>query len=792
METSDVLTGRAALSLPTAMLVGLAVASASWPSLALAGALGPAESTVTGAPAAQVKPVEEHMGSTRVIDGYRWMEPPSGPELDAYMHAQTTIADNALAKIPGRAGMTSAITALDAPGASISALTPDGETLYYLKRGPTDDVARLVLRRASGGTEKVLVDPETLADVKPNSEIDQFAPSLDGNYIAYGIEYAGPDTSTLRIYDAVRNTTLAERIEGARFAQVTWRPDGTGFYYTRAVATDAVAPTDAAQHPQPAAPIRLDRHSWGHLGVFMHILGTDPARDAPILDGTKLPFAFNGTNAIPRLLIPPASDYALAIVSDGVSPNLAVATVPVSQLRQLPAPWQVVAAQGDGVTQIVASGPIAFLLTSADAPRLRVATVDLADPGFSHSRTVVPQTDGVITGIAAASDALYLARREGASMHLLRLDYNENAPKEVKLPYAGTIAPVYGVGTAREWGGLVADPRSSGAMFSLESWAHPLTWMRFDMHLRRAMDMALLPDQKLDASLYKTIETTAKADDGTLIPLSIIMRQGITLDHARPALVDAYGSFGYAFDPRFLPLALAWADAGGVFAVAHVRGGGELGEAWHQAGTLARKINAATDMLACAKTLIQLGYTDSAHLAGMGTNAGALAIGNAITIEPSAFRAALINAGLNNPLRAEDTPGHDIDILELGTVHIPLQQAAVLSVDPYARIKDGVEYPAVLLTGSTTDSYEPIWQTTKMAARLQAATTSGRPVLLHVAFDRGRDGPTRAQRDIEQADELSFLLWQLGAPEFQPGADRGIATKKLHHARRRRGDTDDG
>jgi prolyl oligopeptidase len=264
------------------------------------------------------------------------------------------------------------------------------------------------------------------------------------------------------------------------------------------------------------------------------------------------------------------------------------------------------------------------------------------------------------------------------------------------------------------------------------------------------------------------------------------------MDHARPALVDAYGSFGYAFDPRFMPMALAWADQGGVFAVAHVRGGGEQGEAWHEAGTLARKANAATDMLACAKSLIQLGYTDQAHLAGMGVNAGALAIGNAISMEPATFRAALISAGLDNPLRVEDVPGHDIDILELGTVHIPLQQAAVLSVDPYAQVKDGVGYPAVMLTGSTTDPHEPVWETAKFAARLQAATTSGRPILLRVAFDQGRDGPTRTQRDAEQADELSFLLWQLGVPGFQPGADRGLATRKTRHFHRRHDDDNPG
>jgi prolyl oligopeptidase len=681
--------------------------------------------------------------------------------------------------------MIRAITSIDLPGVSISAMTPDGETLYYLKRGSVDDVARLVLRRAAGGAEKILIDPETLPDVKAHSEIDQFAPSQDGNFIVYGLEYAGPDTSTLRIYDAVRNTTLPERIEGARFAQVTWRPDGTGFYYTRAVAPNpANTPLDTTQAMPGAAGAKPDGRSWAHLGVFLHILGTDTLRDAKILDGAKLPFLFSGAADIPRLLIPPASDYALAVVSDGISPSLAIATVPLAQLSQQPAPWQMVASQADGVTQIVVTQSTAFLLTSANAPRLRVATEDLADPGFGRARTVVPPTDGVITGIAAASDALYVARRQGAAMHLLRLDFRESEAQEVRLPFIGTIAPVFGVGTAREWGGLVADPRSSEAYFSLESWAHPLTWLRFDTHLHRAVDMGVLPDPAIDASHYQTIETTAKAADGTEIPLSIIARQDVAMDHSRPTLVDAYGSFGYAFDPRFMPEALAWADQGGVFAVAHVRGGGELGEAWHEAGTLARKINAATDMLACAKALIQAGYTDQAHLAGTGTNAGALAIGNAITLQPAMFRAAVINAGLNNPLRVEDLPGHDIDVLEMGSVHIPLQQAAVLSVDPIAQIKDGVEYPAVLLTGSTTDKAEPLWETAKMAARLQAATTSGHPILLRAAFDYSQDGPSRIQRDQAQGDELAFLLWQLGAQAFQPGSEHVAGVRKTSHRRR--------
>jgi prolyl oligopeptidase len=769
-------------------LAWLAAAGALWggtlqgaPPAGMAGARSTAAASAPRtAIVAPAQPVTDHIGPDSVTDNYRWMEDTAAPGLQSYLHAASEAAAAVIGRIGGRERLVRDLTTLDAPAVTISALTPDGETVYYLKRGPTDDVARLMLRRAAGGAEKLLVDPETVPDARPHSEIDQFVPSLDGNFVAYGLEDSGPDSSILRIYDATRNVTLPERIDGARFAQLTWRPDSAGFYYTRAVAP--AAPRDAqAAKGSPAGKDssagKADLHYWGHLGVFMHMLGTDTATDVMVLDGARLPFAFAGTDAIPRLLIPPASDNALAIVSDGVSPSLVVATVPLSQLGEQPAPWQMVAAQADGVTQVVTSGSLAFLLTSSGAPTLRVATEDLADPGFEHSRTVVAASGGVITGIAAAQDALYVARRQGAAMELLRLDYRDTKPQPVRLPFAGTIAPVYGVGAAREWGGLVADPRSPGALFSLQSWAHPLAWERYDTHGAKVVDTGLLADPKVDPAQYDTVEMQAVAADGTKIPLSVVSRKGVALDHARPTLVAAYGSYGYAYDARYYPLALAWADQGGVFAVAHVRGGGELGEAWHQAGTLARKMTAATDMLACANALIQAGYTDRAHLAGMGTNAGALAVGNAITRDPGMFRAVVIRAGLTNPLRVQDLPGQEINLLELGDVHIPLQQEAVLSVDPYAQVKDGLPYPAVLLTTSANDAREPVWESAKMAARLQAATTSGRPVLLLVAFDQSVAGPTQAQLDAEEADDMAFLLWQLEVPGFVP-EERVLATHR--------------
>ncbi len=693
-------------------------------------------------PVAQLRPVSNRYGATTLVDNYRWMETQPNPELRSYVTASAAYADAALARIPGREALRRTMTALDPPRVSIPALVQDGEDIFYLRRSPKDDVARLFARGATGGTEHMLVDPEMLPDVPAHSEIGSFTPSPDGAYVAYIMSDSGPDSAVLRILDVPGKKTLPDRIEQARFAGVAWNSSGTSFYYTRPVDTHAANP-------------------WEHLGVFLHRLGTPTMRDTMVLDGAHLPFPFHGPHVVPRLLLPPASDYALAVVSDGVSPEIAVYTVATSLLQQVPAPWVAVSPQGQGATQVAVSFSLAFLLTSNNAPTFRVINEDLADPGLDHARTVLAAVpDGVITGIAAASDALYVTRRQGVGSQLLRLDYRDPTPQRVELPVAGTIGPASADTLLHDTTlghpvSLVADPRAAGAVFSLESWAWPRSWLRYDIHRHRAVDAGLAPPAPDSLAAYRATETTVVARDGTKIPLSIIARRDVPLDHARPTVIEAYGSYGYAEDPHFLPAALAWADQHGVYAIAHVRGGGELGPPWHVAGQFARKRNTITDLLSCADALTAEGYTSPAHLGGLGINAGAIAIGGAITWAPASLRAAVFRDGLLNPLRATES-GPPEALMEFGGAHNPAEFVNLLPIDAYSQVREGTEYPAVLLTGHPPDDADQTWQSAKMAARLEAASTSGRPVLLRL------ENPRAGGASSTQVDELAFLLWQLG------------------------------
>jgi len=696
------------------------------------------------APTADIEPVKDTYFGTTLTDNYRWMEGDPTSRFRDFLTASSQFADSQIARVEGRDKIYTDIDRFSLPYVVVSDMTPDGETLFYLKRGPADDVARLTMRGGNSGDEEVLVDPEALPDAPPNSEIDQIAPSRDGTYVAFGLADQGPDSTVLRIYDTAHQKSLNERISGARFAAVAWLPDSSGFYYTRPVDR---GPTN---------------RRFLRLGVFLHRLRTDPDHDRLILDAAKLKMPFHAATIVPRIVLPPASDYALAVLSDGVSQELAVYALPQSQVLEESDPWRPLATQGDSVTEVSVSGSLAFLLTHAGAPTARVVTEDLADPGFATARTIMPAGDGVITGIAAASDALYAARRQGSGMELLRLDYNQTVPEHVRLPFAGTIAPAYDGP-----GGLIADPRSDGVFLSLESWMHPKTWLHYDLRVHRVVDPSVVPDFPRDVAAYQSIETTATARDGTKIPLSLIARRDVAHDKARPVLLEAYGSYGYAYDARFLPAALAWADQGGIYAVAHVRGGGELGLPWRDAGRLAAKSNSSTDLLACADELVAEGYTVPAKTAAAGTNAGAIAVAGAMLRRPDAFRAVLLRAGLLNPLRSEEYADGVVNVAEFGSARDPTQFPSLLAMDAYHNVKDGTPYPAVLLTGSLNDSHVPAWHAAKMAARLAAATSSGRPIFLRVSQDASRPG--HEQREMLEAEEISFLLWQLDEPDFAQG-----------------------
>jgi len=395
-------------------------------------------------------------------------------------------------------------------------------------------------------------------------------------------------------------------------------------------------------------------------------------------------------------------------------------------------------------------GSDVYLLTHKYAPLFRVLWIRADAPDLARAEVVVPESHAVVMSIGTAQDALYVQERESGLGQVRRVPYGSTGGTRIALPNDGAI-----------WV-IATDRRKPGVVFPLESWIRPPLWYRYDPGDKRVHDTGLLPPAPLDVRTFESAEVDVPSHDGVLVPLSIMYRKGLARNGSNPTLLDGYGAYGFSYDPYFDPLRLAWLERGGVFAVAHVRGGGENGEAWHESGKIATKPNTWKDFIAGAEYLVKNGYTSSDRLAGTGTSAGGIMIGRAITERPDLFRAAVPRVGVLNALRTEHEPGGPANIPEFGTTTTEEGFRALREMDAVEHVRPGTRYPAVLLTAGLNDSRVEAWQPAKMTAVLRERTASAYPVLLRVASDAGHGmGLTKAQEVEEAADTYAFLLWQL-------------------------------
>jgi len=326
----------------------------------------------------------------------------------------------------------------------------------------------------------------------------------------------------------------------------------------------------------------------------------------------------------------------------------------------------------------------------------------------------------------------------------------------VKMPFTGSLIT------------MITDPRVGGSTFGLTGWTHTLLYYRNDATLA-VTKTDLKPPSPFDATPYTSEEVTVPSADGTRVPLSIVYRKGLKRDGSHPTYLQGYGAYAVDIYPDFETGRFAWLEHSGIFAVCHVRGGGWYGEDWHRAGMLTTKQHTIDDFIACGRWLVAQHYTSPAHLAGEGTSAGGITIGGAIVQAPGLFAAALSVVGVSDALRSEFSPNGPPNIPEFGTQTTAAGFHELYPIDAYLHVRDGVAYPAVMLITGINDPRVPPWEPGKFAARLQAASSSGRPILLRVDYDAGHGflASSRAQSDALLADQYSFLLWQLGAPGFQ-------------------------
>ncbi len=688
-------------------------------------------------PKARVDVVTETYFGTTVEDPYRWMEAWSAPEGRAWLEAQAAHTKRVLEALPERAELLARISELSGASTTASDVRVASGRVFYLRRDPGENVFKLVAHLNSGEAATVLVDPNRMGEGDTHFAIDWYSPSNDGKRVAYGLSRNGSEDSVLYVLEADTGERHDLAITRTRWNEVVWLDDRS-FLYTRfpEVAPDA-----------PPMEHFLDNK------IFLHRLGADPERDPIVLGRDSNPAVAMAPEDSAYIHLSKRSPWMLGVIIHGVLKEMTVYVAPRAALGD-PAtvPWAKVAGIEDGVTGFDLEGETVYLKThgGGSAPRFRVVAVPAAAPDLASAREVVPPSQAVVRAIRVAGDYLVVKDLDGGISRLRRVPLAGGLPEPIPLPTDGTVM---------DWGG---EDDSPDLFVQLVSWTSPPAIYRVDVAAKTVEDTGWLPASPVDFAEVEAHEVFARSKDGTLVPLSIIHRKGLKLDGGNRVLLTGYGSYGYPYEPSFRPTMLAWYERGGVYALAHVRGGGEYGNEWHEGGKLLNKQNTIDDFVACAEYLIEKGYTRPGLIAGAGRSAGGVVAGGGIVHRPDLWGAMCFLVADVNALRSEFSEGGPANIPEFGSVTTEEGFRALEIIDAYSKVRDGVAYPAAFLSTGVNDPRVPPWQSMKMAARLQAASSSGRPVLLRVDFEGGHGmGSTRAQIDEELADQLAFLLWQL-------------------------------
>jgi prolyl oligopeptidase len=705
----------------------------------------------SGPPVAPVRPITDDYFGTKVVDPYRYMENLKDPEVQSWIKAQSDYTNATLAAIAGRAALLARIKQLDQSVPQVTAVPLPGDAYLIQKRLPTEDVAKLYFRQGLTGSDKLLVDPEKVKLSPENAgkgrnAIAYFQPSLDAKYVAVGIGPGGSEADTeLHIFEIASGRDTGDVIYRAWGASPAWLPGDHALVYGKLQKLDAGAPATDKEKK---------------FAAYIHVLASgDSEKDPRIFGYDAVPSIKIEPSYWPQVAALPASNYAIAGVSDGADPNNEYYVEPVSDLAEKNAAWQKFAAFSDDVNDVEVHGDDLYLLSFKNALRYKVLRTDARKPDLATAETIVPPSQSVVTNINPAQDGLYVQLLDGGINRLLRVTYGPHPQtEEIALPVTGSIE-------------LITDPRVPGALIELTSWTSAATIYRYDPASKRVTDTKLQPKGPYDdPPNIEAEEIKVPSYDGVQVPLSIVHRKNMPLDGSNPTLMYGYGAYAISTLPFYDPTALAWYEKGGILAICHARGGGEYGEQWHLAGKLATKPNTWRDFIACGQYLVDHKYTSPSHLAGTGGSAGGILIGRAFTERPDLFAAAIDEVGCSDTLRMETTANGVPNIPEFGSTKTEDGFKALSEMSSYDHIKPKTPYPAVMFETGINDPRVDPWHMAKMTAILQASTSSGKAVLLRVEYAGGHGGigGTAAQRQLRDADNWSFLLWQFGVAGFQP------------------------
>jgi prolyl oligopeptidase len=691
-------------------------------------------------PTARQAVVDAYFG-TKVTDDYRWLEDAKDPNVAAWTDTQNKFSRARLDALADRPKIRARIAELlgsQPPSYGTVVVKGGRNVVFALKEQPPKQQPMLVVLGDpdKAATERVVLDPNAL-DPSGKTAIDFFVPSRDAKRVAVSLSSGGSESGDVHLYDVATGKALPDVVArvngGTAGGSVAWNADGTGFFYTR--------------YPRDGERPKEDLDFYQQ--VYFHKLGAPPSADSYVLG-----------KDFPRI-----AEIVLAGSDDGKSILVSVANGDGGEFAFYVGDEKGAFTQLSRFEDKIIAGSFGhdgdlYLLSRKGAPK--GAILRWKKPfATAKPEPLVPEGDGVISAFAATKSRLFVSEIVGGPSRLRAFKLangKADQPETIEVPYK--VPAVKGVERIGP----------DDILYLAQSYTNAPGWLRYTSSTKKSAPTALVQPMPFPMDDVEVVRESCTSKDGTQVPLNVLRKRGVQLDGSHPALLNAYGGYGVSRAPVLRPMNRLWLDQGGVFAEANLRGGGEFGEAWHDAGKLANKQNVFDDFYACAKTLVEKGYTKPERLGIIGGSNGGLLMGAELVQHPEQYRAVVSMVGIYDMLRVELTPNGAFNVTEFGTVRDEKLFRALLSYSPYHNVKNGVAYPAVLFTTGANDPRVDPYNSRKMTARLQAATSSDRPILLRASADVGHGIGTPLAAEIEEdADIYGFLMNELGM-RFAPPA----------------------
>jgi prolyl oligopeptidase len=676
----------------------------------------------------QVKVSDNYHGTT-IQDPYRWLEDTESSETAAWVESQNKTTFAYLETIPLREKLRERLTKLwnyERYGQPIKY----GSRYFFTHNNGLQNQSVLYTAESIESPRQLLLDPNTLRD-DGTVALSGWVPSDDGKYLAYGLAAAGSDWNTWTIRDVATQKDLPEKLEWIKFSSVSWTKDGKGFFYGRYDAPEAGKEFSGVNYFQK---------------LYYHRLGTTQTEDVLIYkrDDQK-EWGFGAT-------VSEDGNYAIITVWRGTEDKKLVfyMRLPGGSLPEKPEVVELISDFEFEYSFIGNDGGEFYFFTDNNAAKGKLIAIDIAKPTPKDWQILIPEKDEAIEAISLLGDVFFVSYLQDATSLIRRFTVSGQPMDDLKLPGLGTVV---GFGGHRD---------TKETFYSFTNYITPPTIFRLDL----TSDQSTVwrkPELDFDSSLFETTRVFYNSKDGTRIPMILSHKKGITLDSNNPTMLYAYGGFNISLTPSFSPANLVWMEMGGIYAVPNLRGGGEYGREWHEAGMLDRKQNVFDDFIGAAKFLIDSKYTQPKRLAISGGSNGGLLVGATMTQRPDLFAAALPKVGVLDMLRFHKFTIGWAWVNEYGSSDDAKQFANLLRYSPLHNLKDGTHYPATMVMTADHDDRVVPGHSFKFAAKLQEAHTGSAPVLIRIETRSGHGAGTPVTKLIEAAaDSWAFVAKNVG------------------------------